>query len=181
MIMTTSFRMLLLASTFLTLAACAAPAIKPEPAKAVPVAAPAPPAAEPVMKVVWHVDFDEPRRLSAMIQNVNNMVTTYQGQLAEYDVRIVFVAAGIRFLTTDPLAKTPFAEDRELKARRTELMQRLQQLREVQNVKLELCEITRETINLPKEKIMPGVESVRSGVVRIADLQHKGYAYLKVE
>lgn len=178
---TTSFRTLMLATAFLTLAACAAPVVKPEPAKAVPVAAPAPPAAEPVMKVVWHVDFEEPRRLSAMIQNVNNMVTTYQGQLAEYDVRIVFVAAGIRFLTTDPLAKTPFAEDREFKARRAELMQRLQQLREVQNVKLELCEITRETINLPKEKIMPGVESVRSGVVRIADLQHKGYAYLKVE
>jgi len=133
------------------------------------------------MKVVWHVDFGEPRRLSAMIQNVNNMVTTYQGELAEYDVRIVFVAAGIRFLTEDPLARTSFAEDKEYRARRAELIQRLQQLRTVQNVKLELCEITRETVNLPKEKIIPGVESVRSGVVRIAELQHKGFAYLKVE
>ena len=181
---TTSLRMMMLVTTFLSLAACAAPAVKPEPAKAESVAAPvapvAPPA-EPVMKVVWHVDFGDPRRLSAMIQNVNNMVTTYQSELAEYDVRIVFVAAGIRFLTTDPLAKTPFAEDKEFKSRRAELIQRLQQLREVMNVKLELCEITRETINLPKGKIIPGVESVRSGVVRIAELQHKGYAYLKVE
>jgi intracellular sulfur oxidation DsrE/DsrF family protein len=178
---TTSIRMLMWATMLLTLAACAAPATKPEPVQAAPVATPAAPVAEPVMKVVWHVDFAEPRRLSAMIQNVNNMVTTYQSDLAEYDVRIVFVAAGIRFLTTDALARTPFAEDKELKARRAELIQRLQQLREVQNVKLELCEITREAINLPKAKIIPGVESVRSGVVRIAELQHKGYAYLKVE
>jgi hypothetical protein len=141
-----------------------------------------PPVADPsVKKVVWHADFADPRRLSALIQNVNNMVATYQGDLEEYDVRIVFLSGGIRFLTTDALANTPFAEDKELKARRAELIQRLQQLREVMNVKLELCEITREALQLPTGKIIPGVSSVRSGVVRIAELQHKGYAYLKVE
>jgi intracellular sulfur oxidation DsrE/DsrF family protein len=134
-----------------------------------------------VKRVVWHVDFGDPRRLSALIQNVNNMITTYQGDLEEYDVRIVFLSGGIRFLTTDALANTPFAEDKELKARRKELIQRLQQLREVMNVKLELCEITREVLRLPAEKVIPGVGSVRSGVVRIAELQHQGYAYLKVE
>jgi intracellular sulfur oxidation DsrE/DsrF family protein len=136
---------------------------------------------ENVKKVVWHVDFADPRRLSALIQNVNNMVTTYQGDLEDYDVRIVFLSGGIRFLTTDALANTPFAEDKELKARRAELIQRLQQLREVMNVKLELCEITREALQLPAGKVIKGVGSVRSGVVRIAELQQKGYAYLKVE
>lgn len=132
-------------------------------------------------KVVWHVDFGSPRRLSAMIQNVNNMVTTYQENLQDYDVRIVFLAAGIRFVTEDPLAKTPFAEDKALKARRGELIQRLQQLRQLHNVKLELCEITREAIGLRKEKVIEGIEPVRSGVVRIAELQSQGFAYLKIE
>ncbi len=142
-------------------------------------AAPAPIPTDPaVAKVVWHVDFADPRRLSALIQNVNNMVTTYAGELAEYDVRIVFLSGGIRFVTEDPLARTPFAEDKAFKAARKDLIVRLQQLR---NVKLELCEITREALNLPQEKIIPGVAAVRSGVVRIAELQHKGYAYLKVE
>ena len=144
------------------------------------------PAAEPVVdasvrKVVWHVDFGEPRRLSALIQNVNNMVTTYQSELEEYDVRIVFLSGGIRFLTTDALANTPFAEDKEFRARRAELILRLQQLREVMGVKLELCEITREMLRLPADKIIPGVGLVRSGVVRIAELQRNGYSYLKVE
>jgi len=163
----------------LALSACVADPARP--AIGSPAPAASAPAAEPVMKVVWHVDFAEPRRLSAMIQNVNNMVTTYQTDLAEYDVRIVFVGAGIRFLTEDRLAKTSFAADKKFMAERRSLILRLQQLREMQSVKLELCEITRESVNLPPDKIIPGVESVRSGVVRIADLQHQGYAYLKAE
>jgi len=134
-----------------------------------------------VAKVVWHVDFTEPRRLSAMIQNVNNMVTTYEGNLEDFDVHIVFVAGGIRFVTTDPLKGTPFAEDEAYRKARPDLITRLEQLRTLHNVKLELCEITREAVQLPKEKVIEGVQPVRSGVVRIAELQQKGYAYLKVE
>lgn len=33
----------------------------------------------------------------------------------------------------------------------------------------------------PRDKVIEGVASVRSGVVRIAELQAKGFAYLKVE
>lgn len=138
-------------------------------------------AAQPVAKVVWHVDFSEPRRLSAMIQNVNNMVTTYQGDLDDYDVRIVFLSGAIRFLTTDPLTGTPFEEDAAYRAARPDLITRVQQLRTLHNVKLELCEITREQLPLPKDRIIEGVTPVRSGVVRIAELQAQGFAYLKVE
>jgi len=134
-----------------------------------------------VAKVVWHVDFADARRLSAMIQNVNNMVTTYQGNLEDYEVRIVFLSGGIRFLTTDPLKDTPFEEDAAYRAARPDLITRLQQLRTLHDVKLEVCEITREQLQLPKEKIIDGVAPVRSGVVRIAELQAKGFAYLKVE
>lgn len=130
-------------------------------------------------KVVWHVDFADPGRLSALIQNVNNMVTTYQGELLDYDVRVVFLAGGIRFVTEDALAKTPFAEDAEFRARRPELLQRLKQLRDLHKVKLEYCTLTIDAIGLPKERIIPGVAPVRSGVVRIAELQSRGYAYLK--
>ena len=96
------------------------------------------------------------------------MVSTYQSELKEYDVRIVFVSYGIRFVTHDKLAGTPFAEDAALKQRRAELLGRLATLRDNEGVKLELCEITREAVHLPREKIIPGVALVPSGVVRIA-------------
>ncbi len=138
-------------------------------------------ASDAVPKVVWHVDFPDPRRLSAMIQSVNNMVTTYQSDLVDYDVRIVFLAGGIRFITEDALATTSFAEDDEFRRLRPDLIQRLRQLRDLHKVGLEYCTLTIEAIGLPKGKIVPGVAPVRSGVVRIAELQSKGFAYLKAE
>lgn len=138
-------------------------------------------AAEPVAKVVYHADFADPRRFSAMLTSINNMVTTYQQSLMEYDVRIVFVAHGIRFVTTDPLKETVFAEDAALKARRTDLMNRLRSLQDTQGVKLELCDITREAARLPESKLIPGVKLVQSGVVRLAELQSQGFAYIKIE
>lgn len=134
-----------------------------------------------VEKVVYHADFPDPRRFSAMINSIHNMLTVYEGTLKEYDIRIVLVSHGIRFVTDDKLAKTPFAEDAEFKARRAELRQRLSQLQELHGVKLELCDITREAVQLPVEKIMKGVTLVPSGVVRLAELQHQGFAYLKVQ
>jgi hypothetical protein len=91
------------------------------------------------------------------------------------------VAHGIRFLTEDKLAETPFAEDEALAERRDNIRGRLESLRDVQNVKLELCDITRSQINLPQEKIYENVTSVPSGVVRIAELQSEGFAYIKIE
>jgi intracellular sulfur oxidation DsrE/DsrF family protein len=133
------------------------------------------------VKVVYHADYADPRRFSAMLTSINNMVTYYQNELIEYDVRIVFVAHGIRFLTADKLENTPFATDAALDERRDNLAGRLGSLHSVQGVKLELCDITRSQIKLDAGKLMDGVELVPSGVVRIAELQHKGFAYIKIE
>jgi len=138
-------------------------------------------AADDMAKVVYHADFSDPRRFSAMLTSINNMVTVYQNELVEYDVRIVFVASGIRFLTDDKLERTPFAADAALEERRANLQGRLAALNSVQGVKLELCDITRSQIGLPEDKLYKGVEKVPSGVVRIAELQHEGFAYIKIE
>jgi uncharacterized protein len=133
-------------------------------------------------KVVYHADFSDPRRFSAMLTSINNMVTHYQNELVDYDVRIVFVAHGIRFVTDDRLAGTPFEEDAEMAERRENNASRLNALRKVQGVKLELCDITRSQIGLAEEKLYEGVTMVKSGVVRIAELQQKeGFAYIKIE
>lgn len=134
-----------------------------------------------VVKVVYHADFSDPRRFSAMLTNIHNMVSTYQSELVDYDIRIVFVSWGIRFVTGDKLAGTPFVEDEALKQRRSDLQARLATLRDFQGVKLEVCGITREQIGLDEKKLIPGVKIVHSGVVQIVELQRQGFAYLKVE
>jgi intracellular sulfur oxidation DsrE/DsrF family protein len=136
---------------------------------------------EDIAKVVFHADFADPRRFSAMLTSINNMVMTYENELMDYDVRIVLLSQGIRFVTTDKLKGTPFEEDKALAESRKNLMTRLNSLREVSGVKLALCEITRAAVGLDKEKIMPGVEMVPSGVVEVARLQSEGFSYLKAD
>lgn len=136
--------------------------------------------AETVKRVVWHVDYKDPIRLGRMLTSVNNMLTTYEGELADHDIRIVFLGAGIRFVTSDPLKKTPFAEDRLMKKERKLLTERLQSAMN-QGIKLELCKITVDAVGLDEAKVLKGVASVQSGVVRIVELQHKGYGYLKAD
>ena len=134
-----------------------------------------------VVKVVYHADFADPRRFSAMLTSINNMATYYENELQDYDIRIVFVAHGIRFLTDDKLEGTAFAEDAAMAERRSSNRDRLASLHEVMAVKLELCEITRSQVGLDAAELYAGTESVPSGVVRIAQLQREGYSYIKVE
>ena len=140
-----------------------------------------PAAAEDEVKVVYHADFSDPRRFSAMLTSINNMMNYYENELVEADVRIVFVAHGIRFLTDDPLKDTPFSEDAALRERRENLKGRLISQAETRGVKLELCDITRTQIGLPESAVYDSVSLVPSGVVRIAELQHQGFAYIKIE
>ena len=134
-----------------------------------------------VLKVVYHADFADPRRYSAMLTSINNMVTHYQNELIDYDVRIVFISHGIRFLTDDKLDNTPFKSDVMLEEHRDNLHGRLSALNAVQGVKLELCDITRAQIGLPEDKLYKDVKLVHSGVARLAELQHQGFAYIKIE
>lgn len=134
-----------------------------------------------VKKVVYHADFADPRRFSAMLTSINNMVTFYQNELIDYDVRVVFVAHGIRFVTDDKLKGTPFAEDAVLAEQRENIKGRLLALNKVQGVKLELCDITRSQVGVPQEKLYEPVGLVPSGVVQLADLQAQGFAYVKIE
>lgn len=132
-------------------------------------------------KVVYHADFKDPRRFSSMLTSIHNMVSTYENELREHDVRIVFNSYGIRFLTDDKLEGTPFEADTALQERRDNLKGRLMSLRNSYDVALELCDITREQVGLSEDKIYEGVESVESGVVQVAKLQSEGFAYIKIE
>lgn len=134
--------------------------------------------ADDVKRVVWHVDYSDPARLGRMITSINNMTVTYEGELEDYDMRVVFLGAGIRFVTTDPLKNTPFKENWKWRRARPEIHDRLKSLN---NVKLELCNITVKAVRLDTKTLISGVKLVPSGVVQIADLQSKGFSYLKAD
>jgi len=132
-------------------------------------------------KVVFHADYADPQRMSSMLTSIFNMVTTYENEFIEYDIRIVFLSHGIQFLTHDRLKGTPFEVDDKQAKLRENLITRLITLHDMQNINLSLCDITRQAIGLDKKMLIPGVTIVTSGVVEIAKLQSQGFSYLKVQ
>lgn len=132
-------------------------------------------------KVVYHVDFNDVTRYSATLTSVNNLLTAYESDLRDYEVTIVFVGHGIRFVTDDPLKGTPYVTNADLDKRRAELKGRLEALVKVRGVKAFLCDKTRDEISLDKSKVYDFVHLTPSGVATIADLQMQGAAYLKIQ
>lgn len=132
-------------------------------------------------KVVYHVDFEDTTRYSATLTSINNILNYFESELVEADVQLVFVGYGLRFTTDDDLKGTPYVADKVLLERRAELKGRLQSLIEVRNVKVFLCDKTRDEVGLPQAKVYKGIEFAASGVAKIAILQSEGYAYLKVQ
>lgn len=132
-------------------------------------------------KVVYHVDFNDVTRYSATLTSVNNLLNAYESDLRDYEVSIVFVGQGIRFVTDDVLKGTPYVADKVLLDRRTELKGRLDTLIKLKGVKALLCDKTRDEIALDKSKVYDGIILTPSGVATIADLQMQGFAYLKIQ
>jgi len=50
-----------------------------------------------------------------------------------------------------------------------------------QGIKLEVCKVTTDAVGLDEATLLKGTTLVPSGVVRIVELQSKGYGYLKAD
>jgi intracellular sulfur oxidation DsrE/DsrF family protein len=124
----------------------------------------------------YHCDFGDPGRFGQMVTNINNHLSVYE--FDPFKVKIVVVAhgAGLKFFLDD-LSGTPWANDKidpELYKRFTALTK--------YGVEGYLCEITykRQNIDMAKTRKDPFLKFVPSGVATVAELQTKGFAYLKV-
>lgn len=125
---------------------------------------------------IYHCDFGDPGRVGQMITNIDNHMSVY-----DYDpfkVKIVIVAhgQGIKpFL--DNLEGTPWAKDAPAPA----LFERFQGLSKM-GVEVYLCQITfkRNKIDTAKSRKEGFIKMVPSGVATLAELQAKGFGYIKV-
>lgn len=127
---------------------------------------------------LYHCDFGNDKRYSAMLRNINNHLSVYNFDPFKIKIVIVAHSAGIKYhLKT--LAGTPWAFDPPIDP---ELGKRMDALGKY-GVDVYLCNITFETnkIDLSQAKDAPYIRIVPSGVAAVGYLQSKGFAYLKVE
>jgi intracellular sulfur oxidation DsrE/DsrF family protein len=125
---------------------------------------------------LYHCDFGDPQRFSQLLQNMLNHYSVYE--FDSFRIKLVVVAhgAGIKFFLHD-LTGTPWEKD----AVNPELYQRFAGLAKY-GAEAYLCQITYKRLKIDQAKTREDafLKFVPSGVAAVAELQAKGFGYLKV-
>jgi uncharacterized protein len=125
---------------------------------------------------LYHCDFGNDKRYSAMLRNINNHLSAYDFDPFKIKIVIVAHSAGIKYhLKT--LEGTPWAKQKI----DPELGKRMEALSKY-GVEVYLCQITFKShkISFDQAKDASYIRLVPSGVGTVGQLQAKGYGYLKV-
>jgi uncharacterized protein len=125
---------------------------------------------------LYHCDFGDPARFSQMLNNINNHMSAYDFNPMKVKIVTVVHAAGLKFFLED-LSGTPWEKDTidpDLYKRFTGLTK--------YGVEGYLCQITYKRLNIDPAKTRKDafLKFVPSGVATVAELQAKGFGYLKV-
>ncbi|MEJ2624236.1 MAG: DsrE family protein [Pseudolabrys sp.] len=125
---------------------------------------------------LYHCDYGNDRRYSAMLRNINNHMSAYDFDPFKIKIAIVAHSAGIKYHLKS-LEGTPWAKqtiDPELGKRMDALSK--------YGVEAYLCQITFKShkISFDQAKDASYIRLVPSGVGTVGQLQAKGYGYLKV-
>jgi intracellular sulfur oxidation DsrE/DsrF family protein len=125
---------------------------------------------------LYHCDFGDPQRFSQLLTNMNNHLSVYEFDTMRVKLVLVTHGAGVKFFLDD-IEGTPWANDKV----DPDLYKRFTGLTKF-GVEAYLCEITfkRNKIDFSKAKKDSFLKFVPSGVATVAELQGKGFAYLKV-
>ncbi len=125
---------------------------------------------------LYHCDFGDHQRFSQMLQNILNHYSAYDFDSFKLKVVVVAHAAGLKFFLEDR-AGTPW----EKETIDPELYKRFVGLTKY-GVEGYLCQITYKRLNIDPAKTRKDafLKFVPSGVATVAELQAKGFGYLKV-
>ena len=125
---------------------------------------------------VYHCDFGDPRRFSQMLQNMLNHYAAYEFDSFRLKLVVVAHAAGIKFFLADRTG-TPWEQDNI----DPEIYQRFVGLTKY-GAEGYLCRITYTRLKIDPAKTRKDtfLKFVPSGVATVAELQAKGFGYLKV-
>jgi intracellular sulfur oxidation DsrE/DsrF family protein len=125
---------------------------------------------------LYHCDFGEPQRFSQLLQNMLNHYSAYEFDGFKLKLVVVAHGAGIKFFLED-LSGTPWERD----TIDPEIYKRFVGLAKY-GAEAYLCQITYKRLKIDPGKTRKDtfLKFVPSGVATVAELQSKGFAYLKV-
>ena len=126
-------------------------------------------AGEAKHRLAIHVDQNDAQVMNLALNNATNVIEYYRSKNEDVDVDIVTYGPGLHMLRAD----TSPVKDR---------LKRLKELAFPGNVQYSACNNTKQGMEKTEGKEVPILSEatlVPSGVVRLIDLQEKGWSYLR--
>jgi len=120
-------------------------------------------------RLAIHVDQNDPQVMNLALNNATNVIEYYRAKNEEVDVDIVTYGPGLHMLRAD---SSP-VKDR---------LKRLKELAFPGNVQFSACNNTKQGMEKTEGKevtILSEATLVPSGVVRLMELQEKGWSYVR--
>jgi len=114
-------------------------------------------------KAFFHLNEGDPKKASAVLTNMQNYVDVVGWQNIEA-LELVVHGPGLRPFIVKTI-------DPEVKGKVEALL--------TAGMKMGACQITMKRQNIKPEELIEGLPPIPSGVVRVMELQEKGYAYIR--
>ncbi len=114
-------------------------------------------------KVFFHLNESDPKKASAVLTNVQNLVDTVGWKNIEA-LELVVHGPGLRSF----IARTI---DPEVKGKVEALL--------TSGMAMGACQLTMKRQSIKPEELIDGLVPIPSGVVRVMELEEKGYAYIR--
>jgi len=117
----------------------------------------------PLHRIVFQMNEDNPSLWSLMLNNINNIITEMGKD--HVDIKVVAYGPGINMFRKD----------------KSNVLDRLESLKKFagKSVEYTVCSNTLKAMKVDKQDIVEFVDDLYPGIVRIIELQEKGYVYLR--
>jgi len=116
-----------------------------------------------VHRIVVQMNEDDPKRWTLMLNNIDNLIAALGKD--HVDIKVVTYGPGINMFRKE----------------RSGVLARLQSLKQFagKDVEYTVCSNTLKAMNVDRAEIVEFVDDFSPGIVRIVELQEKGYVYLR--
>ncbi|MBK9082416.1 MAG: DsrE family protein [Rhizobiales bacterium] len=125
---------------------------------------------------LYHCDFGDPARFSQMLTNIGNHFDAYGADPFAVQLAIVAHGPGLKFFLSS-LEETQWRDEVAV----PQIFPRVEALMR-SGLRVYLCNVTFERQKIDRALARPAerIEITPSGVATVADLQAKGFAYIKI-
>ena len=137
-----------------------------------------------IQKVVYQCDFANPKRVHLMLNTLNNLVAHNQKNLVDFDIAVVALGPCLQYVMKNfkgtGFAGKPYLTHGGPAGNGTTGRLKALKIQAGDNITIFACENTMDKKNVKKEQLLDIVKTTPGGILKIIELESKGYAYIKI-